>query len=93
MALEAVTNADGSLRDRSEFLGCAHLRVARSTGAVVGVYQAGPTGMDVDAGAWALVCETHDACVNVESWREAKKFAPWPANWCEECEAIMAAKR
>jgi hypothetical protein len=66
--------------------GCVQQRVARSTGTLVGIYDALAAGMESDpALPWATVCEVHNNLVCHPSLRLAKANAPYPAEWCQEC--------
>ncbi len=65
--------------------GLRQQRRARSTGTLVGIYEAGPAGLDPDGGPWLTVCETHGTLANHLTLADARGHAPAPEGWCEAC--------
>lgn len=74
--------------DPVEAAGLVQLRVARSTGVLVGVYDAVAAGLE-DFG-WATVCEPHSGLVIHDTRALAVWHAPAPEGWCEGCQALDA---
>lgn len=75
----------------SERAGCRQLRRSRSTGTVVGIYNAREAHLDEGGGAWVTVCEQHGAVCNHETLRLARDHAADPSGWCEDCRCPTAA--
>lgn len=66
--------------------GCVQQRRAKSTGTLVGVYHGEQSGMETDpAEPWLTVCEAHSSLVAHPTLALAKRHAPFPESWCEEC--------
>lgn len=65
--------------------GCKALRICRSTGTLVGLYEAEPANLDTDDGAWATVCETHGSIVMHRTRTTAESHLSHPEEWCDEC--------
>lgn len=70
------------------YAGLIQARVARSTGTAVAVWDAEAQGQDTTDGRWAVVCESHGAILNRKTRAAAVHFAPFPANFCEDCAAL-----
>ena len=70
----------------SDRAGCRVLRRARSTGTLVGLYDAEPAGFDSDGGRWATVCETHGYLVYHETRTVAESHLSHPEEWCAVCQ-------
>lgn len=66
--------------------GLLQLRFARSTGSLVGVYEAVEAGHD--GYGFTTLCETHGNLVTHETKTLALHHAPWPEGWCEPCQAL-----
>jgi hypothetical protein len=66
--------------------GCRILRVAQSTGTLVGLYQASEADLDVEAGDWATVCEDHGGIVYHPKLRFAQEALSHPDEWCPTCQ-------
>lgn len=79
-------------QERRERAGCVQLRRARSTGTVVGVYDAGPAGLDPEGGRWNTVCDEHGFVCSHETLATARAFAASPEDWCEPCQANLAGE-
>ncbi|WP_432262819.1 hypothetical protein [Cupriavidus sp. TMH.W2] len=80
------------MRDKSNdyaFNGLAGCVTQRRAGAVlVGLYAAGPAGLDASDGQWATVCETHGAICNHRLRQTAERQLADPAGWCEACRGV-----
>ncbi len=72
--------------------GCVRLAATRS-GSVTGIYRAAEAGLDVGADPWAIVCETHGAICGHRTLRQARRHAPFPAQWCEDCREFRLDER
>jgi hypothetical protein len=68
--------------------GCVQQRKARSTGTLVGVYDAVAQGIETEY-PWVCVCEAHGNCVCFDSLRLAKFQAVCPEGWCEDCREAL----
>jgi hypothetical protein len=72
---------------RDSRAGCLVLRWTRSKPkALVGLYCSAEAGLDVEAGPYATVCETHSSIVHHASHRIALSWLPAPSTWCDECQ-------
>lgn len=71
--------------------GLRQCRRARSTGAIISVYDGEEAGMDTCGGRWQTVCETHGGqiCSHL-TLRTALGFASCPEEWCEFCQKIAS---
>lgn len=67
------------------FAGCVQQRVCKQNGRVISIYNAEQAMLDSDGGPWVTVCEEHGTVVNHKSVDMARKHAPDPMSWCEEC--------
>lgn len=75
--------------------GIAGLRLQRrnrTTGTLVGLYDGGPAGLDTEGGRWQTVCEEHGSICSHDTYAVAADFLSHPAEWCEDCQAILDAK-
>jgi len=68
--------------------GCLALRKSRSTGTVVGLYQASKTSSlaDPDCGDWVTVCEDHAGLVYHDTRSNAEGWLSHPEEWCPVCQ-------
>lgn len=71
------------------YAGVRQTSFARSTGALVTVYDGIAQGMDTDGGRWQIVCEDHGAIVSVGRLRDARTWAACPEGFCEDCQAML----
>lgn len=67
-------------------VGCRRLQVARSTGTLVGLYEAQGAGLDVSSGPWVTVCETHGGLVHHDTRALAESHLSHPDEWCPVCQ-------
>lgn len=74
---------DQEVRKRA---GCKDLRFARSTGTLVGLYEAEPAGLDTESGKWATVCETHGSILCHQTRSVAQSHLSHPEDWCPYCQ-------
>ena len=65
--------------------GVRHVAFARSTGALVAVYDGHAQGLDTDGGRWSTVCEDHGSVVAHEMLKLAISHAAAPEGWCDDC--------
>ncbi|MFO7894800.1 MAG: hypothetical protein R6U63_13780 [Longimicrobiales bacterium] len=67
--------------------GCVQLRKAHQTGTMIGVYRNDQAGLDDDDGRlpWSTVCEDHGWIVSHPTLGQARRHAPDPLGWCEDC--------
>jgi hypothetical protein len=73
--------------------GLKHRARNRESGTVTSVYDAEVQGMDPESGKYAVVCEDHSTCVNVDTLRLAVEVARYPAaNFCEVCSGEVEAR-
>lgn len=72
--------------------GAVECRRNRASGTTITLYRAAEAGMEDDPEfPWATVCEDHNMLVLHPTRSLARQGMAWP-EWCEECQAIMAAK-
>lgn len=71
----------------NELAGCRQLRRCRSTGTMVGVYEAEEAHLDPAGGRWVTVCEDHGYVCNHETLALARWHASEPITWCAGCQA------
>lgn len=70
--------------------GCRQLRYTHKTGALVGLYQAAESGLEMDPETpWATVCEDHSNLVCHETRLQAERCLGYPHEWCEDCQTIF----
>jgi hypothetical protein len=102
VALEAClryakkAEAQGKAREPAwgaDLAGLIESRVCRQTGRRVSIYRSSEAGLDEEAGKYHLVCEDHGQLVGVPSLEVARRNAPDPVSWCEECRAEEAKRR
>lgn len=73
--------------------GCIQLRRSRQTGHLVGVYRSDEAGIESDPELpYTTVCEEHSTCVCHTTRALALALAPFPAEWCEECQAEQSKR-
>lgn len=77
----------------SQAAGLRSIAVRRSTGTLVGVYQAQEAGLedDADAGRYATVCEPHSRLVLHDTRQLAEDHATCPEGWCGVCSGSELA--
>lgn len=56
------------------------------------VYDAVEQGLDDDGGRWAVVCNAHSTIINAATKADAKICMEHSANFCEECQKLLAAQ-
>lgn len=63
---------------------------ARSTGAVVTVYDAAAQDLDdPDCGRWLIICENHGCILYMETLRDAREIAVRPEIFCDDCRELL----
>lgn len=67
------------------YSGCVVTRKARTTGALVSIYNNDQAGLDADGGPWSTVCEKHSWVVSHNNLKAAQSWLSHPEEWCEEC--------
>lgn len=77
----------GKLYDFNGLAGCVVQRRSRTTGHIVGLYEAEQAELDASSGRWATICEAHGHIVNHDTLRLALSHLGDPAGWCEACMA------
>lgn len=72
--------------------GCRQLRYTNKLGALVGLYQAAESGIEMDPETpWATVCEDHGNLLCHKTRLLAERHLGYPQEWCEDCQAIFYA--
>ena len=71
-------------RERASRAGCRVLRYA-DNGALVGLYDGEPAGMDTFGGRWQTVCEAHSHVLSHLTFDVARAWLELPEEWCEGC--------
>lgn len=76
------------------------MRVARSTGHLIGLYYAEQADLDAciserdtDGLPWLTVCEDHSVIVNHRTLELARSLMSVPEEWCQECADEYEAKK
>lgn len=73
--------------------GCLLLAYATEPrGVLVGLYEAGPAGLDVN-GDYATACETHGTLCGHSKRGQAIRSVLYPHNWCDACRAERALNK
>ena len=75
-------------REMANRAGCKRLAYARSTGTLVGIYDAEAQGLD-DEFPWVVVCEDHGSLLGAPTLQYARFMAPVPQEWCWGCQEMM----
>lgn len=57
---------------------------SRITKTTVSIYVAEEQGMCSEGGKYAVVCEDHGTCINVDTLAQAKSILPYP-DFCDAC--------
>jgi hypothetical protein len=60
----------------------------RQTGTIVSVVDGIAAGYDTSGGRWQVICEDHGCICSFERIADAVRFAPVPAEFCEDCQLI-----
>ena len=68
--------------------GCVVQRKSRETGLLVGMYNTDQANLDVAAGPWVTVCETHGQIVHHTTFKLAMWHLTNPTGWCTVCNGI-----
>lgn len=72
-------------KEQQKRAGCRVLRRTRQ-GIMVGLYKASETDLDAEAGAWALICETHSGICYFDTREKAQSYFSYPNDWCPDCQ-------
>lgn len=87
------------MHDYENYAGFRAMRVAKSTGTVVVLYDGIAAGLDVSDSRdpsgrsvlrWSVVCETHGAICQHAHIGTARAYMSHPDAWCEDCRLILA---
>jgi hypothetical protein len=78
--------------DFNDLAGCVVQQKSRTTGHLVGLYEADQALLDSSSGRWATICEAHGHIVNHETLRHARSHLGDPCGWCEACMAEETAR-
>lgn len=79
-------------REQRNRFGCKRLAYSRSTGTLVGIYDAEAQGLD-DECPWVVVCEDHGSLLGAPTLGYARFMAPVPREWCCDCQEISGTSR
>lgn len=60
----------------------------RVTHAFISVYDTAEAMLDVDAGKWTVVCESHHQTIATGNRAEAELAMATSTHWCSDCAAI-----
>lgn len=78
------TNPTSKRKPFNNLAGYIASRHNNINGGWVVIYLAVEQGLDIEAGKYAVVCETHNTVCNVTSMKLARPFLKVP-EFCEEC--------
>lgn len=67
--------------------GCIQIRIARTTGLPVGVYNGEQAGLCTANGTepWSTMCEEHGYVISHPTLQQALYHSADPGGWCEVC--------
>lgn len=72
------------------YAGCVSMHKSRATGTIVLVLHAEQAdldpGDDENPMPWYTVCDKHSTCIGHRTLALAQSHAPFPNEWCEDCQ-------